>query len=108
MRHNTLKVEPSVHDMTQRGLTHIMEELNLIDVSDELRPETAPQQMIVQGASWVRAGSGGFLRFHVAPGDTVEKEQPLATNTGLLGEDYESIVRRHGFLPVLMRNPRLH
>ncbi len=62
-----LKVEPSVQDMTQRGLTHIMAELDMIDVADDLRPDTAPHQMIVQSSSWVRAWSGGFLKFHVAP-----------------------------------------
>ena len=71
-----LKVEPAVQDMTQRGLTHIMAELDMIDVSDALRPDTPPHQMIVQGSSWVRAGSGGFLQFHVAPGETVEKAKP--------------------------------
>ncbi|NWK54169.1 succinylglutamate desuccinylase/aspartoacylase family protein [Verrucomicrobiaceae bacterium N1E253] len=90
-----LKVEPSVQDMTQRGLTHIMAELDMIDVADDLRPDTAPHQMIVQGSSWVRAGSGGFLKFHVAPGDTVQKDQPLATSTGLLGKEHETIVCPH-------------
>ncbi len=90
-----LKVEPSVQDLIQRGLTHIMAELDMIDVAEDLRPETAPHQMIVQGSSWVRAGSGGFLTFHVAPGETVEKDQPLATNTGLLGKECETIVSPH-------------
>lgn len=90
-----LKVEPSVQDMTQRGLTHIMAELDMIDITDDVRPDTAPHQMIVQGSSWVRAGSGGFLKFHVAPGETVEKDQPLATNTGLLGKEHETIVSPH-------------
>ncbi len=90
-----LKVEPSVQDLIQRGLTHIMAELEMIDVAEDLRPETAPHQMIVQGSSWVRAGSGGFLTFHVAPGETVEKDQPLATNTGLLGKECETIVSPH-------------
>ncbi len=90
-----LKVEPSVQDLIQRGLTHIMAELDMIDVADDLRPETAPHQMIVQGSSWVRAGSGGFLTFHVGPGETVQKDQPLATNTGLLGKEYETIVSPH-------------
>ncbi|PQJ29446.1 succinylglutamate desuccinylase/aspartoacylase family protein [Rubritalea profundi] len=90
-----LKVESSVQEMTQRGLTHIMAELDMIDVTDDLRPDTAPHQMIVQSSSWVRAGSGGFLTFHVAPGDTVEKGQPVATNTGLLGKVLETIVSPH-------------
>ncbi len=90
-----LKVESAVQDMTQRGLTHIMEELEMIDVSDELRPETPPHQMILHNSSWVRAGYGGFLKFHVAPGDTVQADQPLATNTGLLGKELETITSPH-------------
>lgn len=91
----TLKVEPSVLDMIQRGLTHVMAELDMIDMTDELRPDTAPHQMVVQGSSWVRAGNGGFLKFHVAPGETVQKDQPLATNTGLLGKQLETIISPH-------------
>jgi len=54
--------------------------------------EPVPHQMIVSRSSWVRAGVGGFLQFHVAPGETVEKGQPLATNTGLLGRKLETIL----------------
>lgn len=90
-----LKVESTVQDMTQRGLTHIMTELKMIDIAESLRPDAAPHQMIIKSSSWVRAGSGGFLTFHIAPGETVEKGQPLATNTGLLGNEYETIVSPH-------------
>jgi predicted deacylase len=89
------KVEPSVQDMTQRGLTHVMAELDMIDVADDVRLDTTPHQMVVHGSSWVRAGNGGFLKFHVAPGETVHKDQPLATNTGLLGTEYETIISPH-------------
>ncbi len=89
------KVEPSVQDMTLRGLTHVMAELDMIDMSDDTRPDTSPHQMVVHGSSWVRAGNGGFLKFHVGPGETVQKGQPLATNTGLLGEEHETIVSPH-------------
>jgi hypothetical protein len=67
----------------------------MIDVSDDLRPETSPHQMIVQSSSWVRASYGGFLRFHVAPGEIVQKDQPLATNSGLLGKEFETIYSPH-------------
>jgi uncharacterized protein len=94
----TLKVESAVQDLTQRGLTHILAELNMIDLSDELRPKTSPHQMIVQNSSWVRASYGGFLKFHVAPGDIVQKGQPLATNTRLLGKPLETIFSPHNGL----------
>ncbi len=90
-----LKVEPSVQDTTLRGLTHIMGELGMIEVTEDMMPDTTPHQMIVHGSSWVRAGSGGFLTFHVAPGETVEEGQPLTTNTGLLGKELETIVSPH-------------
>lgn len=90
-----LKVESTVQEMSQRGVTHIMAELDMIDVTDKLRPLTAPHQMILQSSTWARASSGGFLTFHVAPGDTVEKGQPLATNTCLLGIEHETIISPH-------------
>ena len=90
-----LKVEPSVQDMTLRGIHHIMEELGMIDMTDDVRPETAPHQMVVHSSRWVRADNGGFLKFHVAPGETVQKDQPLATNTGLLGEAQGAILSPH-------------
>jgi uncharacterized protein len=93
-----LKVESAVQDLTQRGLTHILAELNMIDLTDELRPKTSPHQMIVQNSSWVRASYGGFLKFHVAPGEIVQKGQPLATNTRLLGKPLETIVSPHNGL----------
>ena len=89
------KVEPSVQDTSIRGIIHVMSELNMIKMTDEFLPETSPHQMVVHGTSWVRAGNGGFLKFHVAPGDTVEKDQPLATNAGLLGVEHETIVSPH-------------
>jgi len=85
------KVEPSVQDMTLRGITHVMSELEMIEIPEDMRPETAPHQVVVHASSWVRAESGGFLKFHVAPGDTVERDQPLATGSSLLGKDHETI-----------------
>lgn len=90
-----LKVESAVQDLTLRGLTHILAELNMIDLTNELRPKSPPHQMIVQNSSWVRASHGGFLKFHVAPGEIVQKGQPLATNTRLLGKPLETIFSPH-------------
>ena len=93
------KVEPSVQDMIQRGIIHVMSELEMIDLVEEMRPETPPHQMVVHASSWVRAENGGFLKFHVTPGETVEKDQPLATNSSLLGEDHETILSpKHGIV----------
>jgi len=45
----------------------------------------------VQETRWIRSETGGFLQFHVAPGDTVSVDQPLATCTSLLGSENEII-----------------
>lgn len=87
-----LKAESSVQEMTLRGINHIMEELNMIDVPHGMSPEVPPHQMVVHRASWVRAENAGFLTFHVAPGDTVEKGQAIATNADLLGKVHETIL----------------
>lgn len=89
------KVEPSVQEMILRGITGVMGELNMIDSAEEKTVEGAPHQTVVSRSRWVRAGVGGFLQFHVAPGETVAKDQPLATNTGLLGKKLESIRSPH-------------
>ena len=49
-------------------------------------------QLTVEKAKWVRAERGGFLQFHTAPGELVEQDQPLATNTSLLGHGKSVLV----------------
>ena len=86
------KVEPSVQEMTIRGITQTMSKLGMIDIKKSDEADPVPHQLVVSRSSWVRAGVGGFLQFHVAPGETVQKDQPLATNTGLLGSKLETIL----------------
>lgn len=81
------KVEPSVQELTSRGIANVLGELDMVDDDDE----PPPHQVVVKETRWVRAGGGGFLQFHVAPGDTVAKGQALATNTGLLADHPEAI-----------------
>jgi hypothetical protein len=49
-------------------------------------------RVVVEETKWVRAERGGFLKFHVLPGDTVVKGQPIATNSSLAGHDLNTIV----------------
>ena len=51
------------------------------------KAESPDYQVVVDKSTWVRAERGGFLKFHVKPGDIIEKDQPLATNTTLLGRE---------------------
>ena len=45
----------------------------------------------VRKSKWIRAERGGFLQFHVKPGEVVAKGDALATNTTLLGEHNGSL-----------------
>jgi hypothetical protein len=56
----------------------------------EGEPDRPAYQAVIQKTKWIRAERGGFLQFHVQPGEILEKDQPLATNTNLLG--YEKSV----------------
>ncbi len=82
------KVEPSVVEYTLRGIRNVLVGLNMVD-GEVTKPAF---RVMAEQTRWMRAEKGGFLRFHVRPGDTVEKNQPLATNTSLSGQDQSVIV----------------
>ena len=75
------KVEPTIVDVAVRGIENVLRYLKVID-GEIIQPD---KQVVLKKTSWVRAEYGGFLNFHVSPGDVVTKGQPLATNTDLLG-----------------------
>jgi hypothetical protein len=77
------KVEPAIVDCSLRGIRNVLIDLDIIDGEPD-RPE---YQIVIEKTKWVRADRGGFLRFHVGPGDIVERGQQLATNTSLLGRE---------------------
>lgn len=82
------KVEPGVVEYAVRGVTNCLRHLKMIDgktVKPAFRIET-------KTTKWIRATQGGFLEFHVAPGDIVEKDQALATNTDLMGDEQNVIL----------------
>jgi len=81
------KVEPAVQDLTLRGISNVLRELAMIPGL----PEPPHHQIVVSETRWIRAETGGFLQFHVAPGDTVSAGQAIATNTSLLGTEQEII-----------------
>jgi predicted deacylase len=49
-------------------------------------------RVVAEETQWIRAEKGGFLGFHVHPGDTVEAGQPIATNTSLSGQILNTVV----------------
>ena len=77
------KVEPRIVETTVRGVKNVLRELNML--GGEI--ESPDYQVVVEKSKWMRAERGGFLQFHVQPGEIVEKDQPLATNTTLLGRE---------------------
>ncbi len=85
------KVEPAVQDLCVRGISNVLAELGMTGEAHA----PPPHQVVVEETRWVRSESGGFLQFHVAPGDTVSEGQALATSTSLLGAENEIIRSPH-------------
>ena len=82
------KVEPSIVESSVRGIKNVLRNLKMI----EGEIESPDYQVVIKRSSWVRAESGGFLQFHVKPGDVVQKDQPLSTNNDLLGNELGVLV----------------
>jgi predicted deacylase len=81
------KVEPGIVESATRGIKNVLSHLKMLD-----SPAESPEYQVVIGKSkWIRAERGGFLRFHIKPGDVIEKDQPLATNTTLLGHERSTL-----------------
>lgn len=98
------KVEPSIVESSVRGIRNVLRCLNMI----EGQIESPDYQVVITSSKWVRAEKGGFLQFHVQPGNVVEKGQPLATNNDLLGHElgvltapYDSVVIGMTTLPAV-------
>jgi predicted deacylase len=82
------KVEPAIVATAVRGIKNVLRAHNMIEGEIE-QPETL---IVIETAKWVRAERGGFLQFHVRPGELVERGQPLATNTSLLGHETSLLI----------------
>lgn len=81
------KVEPGIVETAVRGVKNVLRELEMADFPTE-KP---PYQITIEKSKWIRAEHGGFLHFHIKPGDIVEKGQPLTTNTTILGEEQSTL-----------------
>jgi predicted deacylase len=77
------KVEPVIVETAIRGVRNVLIELGLLD-GHPIRPAHPVE---IEKTKWMRADRGGFLHFHVRPGEFVREGQPLATSTSLLGQD---------------------
>lgn len=81
------KVEPGIVETAVRGIKNVLIELEMLDS----KIESPPYQIVIEKSKWIRADQGGFLDFHIQPGDIVEEGQPLATNTTIIGEGQSTI-----------------
>lgn len=81
------KVEPSIVDSTVHGVKNVLRCLDMLD-GDLERPQ---YQVVVEKSKWIRAERGGFLQFHVKPGEIIAKDQALATSTTLLGREHSTL-----------------
>ncbi len=74
------KMEPSVVNCMARGVINVLKHHEMIDGE----PELPTKQTIINRTKWLRAQRGGLIQLHVAPGDSVENGQAIATNCDLL------------------------
>lgn len=86
------KVEPGVVEYAVRGITNCLRSLSMVRGT----PEEPAYRFETDATKWIRATVGGFLEFHVAPGDVVSKGDAVATNTSLTGEDQNTITASRG------------
>jgi hypothetical protein len=76
------KIESAVLDLGVRGVRNVLIHLGMM----EGKPYLPPYQIKVFKTQWVRAQLGGILRFHVAPGQPVEKGEAIASNFTIMGK----------------------
>jgi len=82
------KVQPSIVESALRGIQNVLIELGMVSGT----PSRPPYQAVIKKSKWVRSDKGGFLQFHVAPGDIVERGDALATNASLLGDERHTVI----------------
>lgn len=75
------KVEPGIVQAALQGITNVLRELQMLDG----QPTASDHQLVLTRCKWLRAERGGFLQFHIKPGDVVASGQAIATSTNLLG-----------------------
>jgi hypothetical protein len=81
------KVEPFYIEYAVRGVRNCLVHLGMVE-GDIVPP---PYSIVADKTQWVRATHGGFLIFHIAPGEFVEEGAAIATNTSLTGREQNVI-----------------
>lgn len=83
-----LKIESGTVALGVRGVRNVLCHLGMV----EGEASFPSYQTTVQRSVWVRAQSGGLLRFHVRPGDLVEQGTPLATCDAFFREESPTVL----------------
>ncbi|MEX0876843.1 MAG: succinylglutamate desuccinylase/aspartoacylase family protein [Phycisphaerales bacterium] len=82
------KVEPGVVGYATRGIASCLRYLGMIEGT----PYKPAYRYETDSTKWLRATYGGFLEFHIAPGEIIHEGDAIATNTGLAGDE-EHLIR---------------
>lgn len=77
------KIEPAVLKIGIRGVQNVLKELAMMPG----RPLGPAHTSRVEKSVWVRAETGGILRYHVSPGKSVKANQPIATTVSVFGKE---------------------
>jgi len=85
------KVESTYVEQALRGIRNCLIHLGMV----EGRPDPPAYRIEADKTRWVRADNGGFLSFHIAPGEIVRSGQVIATNTDLLGREKNPVESPH-------------
>ena len=83
-----LKVEPGIVQSAVRGIKNVLRDFDMLEGEIE-RPR---YQLVIENSKWLRASRGGFMNFHVKPGDLIESGQAIATNYDLLGSAQQTMM----------------
>jgi len=81
------KVEPGVVGYATRGIASSLRSLGMI----EGEPYKPAYRYETDSTKWLRATHGGFLEFHIAPGEILRADDAIATNTSLAGDEHHII-----------------
>lgn len=81
------KVESAVVEYAVRGIANCLRYLGMV----EGKPTRPAYRLETDSATWVRATAGGFLEFHVAPGEILHEGEAVATSWDLGGAEVETI-----------------
>jgi predicted deacylase len=84
----TWKIEPGIVELGVRGATNVLKRLDMME-GDPMDP---PFQSLIRKTAWLRAERGGVLKYHVAPGEVVKKDQLLAVNLDIFGGEQNRLI----------------